>query len=41
MIFDYNVIWDALPLYMSGLLTTLKLLALSLFLVCWCLSRWG
>ena len=31
MIFDYNVIWEALPLYFSGLLTTLKLLALSLF----------
>ena len=31
MIFDYNVIWDALPLYFGGLLTTLKLLALSLF----------
>ncbi|MBV4485544.1 amino acid ABC transporter permease [Pseudomonas sp. CFBP13508] len=31
MIFDYNVIWEALPLYFGGLLTTLKLLALSLF----------
>ena len=31
MIFDYNVIYEALPLYFSGLLTTLKLLALSLF----------
>jgi arginine/ornithine transport system permease protein len=31
MIFDYNVIWEAMPLYLGGLLTTLKLLALSLF----------
>lgn len=31
MIFDYNVIYEALPLYFGGLLTTLKLLALSLF----------
>src|ERR1044072_5080430 len=31
MIFDYNVVWEALPLYFAGLLTTLKLLALSLF----------
>ena len=31
MIFDYNVIWEALPLYFGGLVTTLKLLALSLF----------
>src|SRR5690349_7108321 len=31
MIFDYNVIWQALPLYFGGLVTTLKLLALSLF----------
>src|SRR5471030_661097 len=31
MIFDYNVIWEALPLYFGGLLVTLKLLALSLF----------
>ncbi|MDU8500729.1 ABC transporter permease [Pseudomonas syringae] len=30
MIFDYNVIWDSLPLYFDGLLTTLKLLAISL-----------
>ena len=30
MIFDYNVIWEAMPLYLSGMLTTLKLLALSL-----------
>ncbi|KPY29978.1 ABC transporter permease [Pseudomonas syringae] len=30
MIFDYNVIWDSLPLYLGGLLTTLKLLAISL-----------
>ncbi|MDF7793933.1 ABC transporter permease [Pseudomonas syringae] len=30
MIFDYNVIWDSLPLYFGGLLTTLKLLAISL-----------
>ncbi|WP_458369737.1 ABC transporter permease [Pseudomonas fluorescens] len=30
MIFDYNMIFDALPLYLSGLLTTLKLLGLSL-----------
>ena len=32
MIFDYNVIWEAMPLYIGGLLTTLKLLALSLAL---------
>jgi arginine/ornithine transport system permease protein len=31
MIFDYNVIWESLPLYLGGLLTTLKLLGLSLF----------
>ena len=30
MIFDYNVIWEAMPLYLGGLLTTLKLLAISL-----------
>jgi len=30
MIFDYNVIWDSLPLYAGGLLITLKLLAISL-----------
>ena len=30
MIFDYNVIWEAMPLYLGGLLTTLKLLAFSL-----------
>ena len=30
MIFDYNVIWEAMPLYIGGLFTTLKLLALSL-----------
>ncbi|GAB7532862.1 ABC transporter permease [Pseudomonas sp. 3A(2025)] len=31
MMFDYNVIWDSLPLYLSGLLVTLKLLGISLF----------
>ncbi|MBD8622940.1 ABC transporter permease [Pseudomonas sp. CFBP 13727] len=31
MIFDYNVVWASLPLYMSGMLETLKLLAISLF----------
>ncbi|MBD8494841.1 ABC transporter permease [Pseudomonas syringae] len=31
MIFDYNVIWDSLPLYLGGLLVTLKLLGISLF----------
>ena len=31
MIFDYTVIWDSLPLYLSGLLETLKLLGISLF----------
>jgi arginine/ornithine transport system permease protein len=31
MIFDYNVVWDSLPLYLSGMLETLKLLAISLF----------
>lgn len=30
MIFDYNVIWEAMPLYLSGMLTTPALLALSL-----------
>ena len=30
MIFDYTVIWDSLPLYFSGVLVTLKLLAISL-----------
>lgn len=30
MIFDYNVVLESLPLYLSGLLTTLKLLSLSL-----------
>ena len=29
MIFDYSVIWDSLPLYFSGVLMTLKLLAIS------------
>jgi len=31
MIFDYNVVWDSLPLYLAGTLETLKLLAISLF----------
>ncbi|WP_122665734.1 ABC transporter permease [Pseudomonas viridiflava] len=30
MIFDYNVIWDSLPLYFAGLVTTLELLAIAL-----------
>lgn len=30
MIFDYNVIWDSLPLYFAGLLTTLQLLGIAL-----------
>lgn len=30
MIFDYNVVFDSLPLYFAGLLTTLKLLAIAL-----------
>jgi arginine/ornithine transport system permease protein len=30
MIFDYNVVWESLPLYFGGLLVTLKLLAISL-----------
>jgi len=30
MIFDYHVVWSSLPLYFSGLLETLKLLAFSL-----------
>ncbi|PHN33557.1 ABC transporter permease [Pseudomonas sp. ICMP 561] len=30
MIFDYNVIWDNLPLYFAGLLTTLELLGIAL-----------
>ncbi|WP_010485216.1 ABC transporter permease [Pseudomonas sp. S9] len=32
MIFDYNVIWDSLPLYFGGVLVTLKLLLISLFI---------
>ncbi|MCO8164436.1 ABC transporter permease [Pseudomonas sp. 21LCFQ010] len=31
MMFDYNVVWDSLPLYLDGMLTTLKLLLISLF----------
>ena len=31
MIFDYNVVWESLPLYFGGVLVTLKLLAISLF----------
>lgn len=30
MIFDYNVVWDNLPLYFAGLLTTLELLGIAL-----------
>ncbi|HWV10145.1 MAG TPA: ABC transporter permease [Pseudomonas sp.] len=30
MIFDYTVIWDSLPLYMGGVLVTLKILLISL-----------
>jgi arginine/ornithine transport system permease protein len=30
MIFDYTVVWENLPLYLSGLLVTLKLLLISL-----------
>ncbi len=30
MIFDYNVVWDSLPLYFAGLLTTLELLGIAL-----------
>ncbi len=30
MILDYSVIWDSLPLYFSGVLVTLKLLAIAL-----------
>lgn len=30
MIFDYNVVFDSLPLYFAGLLTTLKLLGIAL-----------
>ncbi|MFI8479236.1 ABC transporter permease [Pseudomonas sp. NPDC078700] len=32
MIFDYNIIWDSLPLYFSGVLVTLKLLLISLLI---------
>ena len=32
MIFDYNVIWENLPLYFGGVLVTLKLLLISLAL---------
>ncbi|NQD79830.1 ABC transporter permease [Pseudomonas seleniipraecipitans] len=31
MIFDYTVIWDSLPLYLGGVLVTIKLLAIALF----------
>lgn len=31
MIFDYTVIWDSMPLYLGGVLLTLKLLAIALF----------
>ena len=31
MIFDYTVIWDSLPLYLGGVLVTVKLLAIALF----------
>ena len=31
MIFDYNVIWASMPLYLNGLLETVKLLGISLF----------
>ncbi|WP_341523153.1 ABC transporter permease [Pseudomonas sp. G.S.17] len=31
MSFDYTVVWDSLPMYFSGMLITLKLLAISLF----------
>ncbi|MGY4526777.1 ABC transporter permease [Pseudomonas sp. TE21394] len=30
MIFDYNIVWENLPLYFGGVLTTLKLMVLSL-----------
>jgi len=30
MIFDFNVIWDSLPLYLGGVLVTLKILLISL-----------
>jgi arginine/ornithine transport system permease protein len=30
VIFDYNVVWENLPLYFAGLLTTLKLLGIAL-----------
>jgi arginine/ornithine transport system permease protein len=30
VIFDYNVVWDSLPQYFAGLLTTLQLLGISL-----------
>ncbi|WP_407315787.1 ABC transporter permease [Pseudomonas sp. nanlin1] len=32
MIFDYTVVWDSLPLYFAGLLETLRLLGISLFI---------
>jgi hypothetical protein len=41
MIFDYNVIWEAMPLYFGGLLTTLKLLACRCSSACWRPSRWA
>lgn len=31
MIFDYTVVWGSLPMYLAGLLETLKLLAVALF----------
>ena len=30
MLFDYNVVWESLPLYFGGVLVTLKLLVISL-----------
>lgn len=41
MIFDYNVIWEAMPLYLGGLLTTLKLLLISLFFGLLAAVPWG
>ena len=32
MLFDYNVVWESLPLYFGGVLVTLKLLVISLAL---------
>ena len=34
MIFDYQMIWENLPLYFGGVLVTLKILLISLAIGC-------